>query len=152
MTPPGGHSLVIRRRIAATPEELFDAWTDPGGMRDWMCPGNIVSAEVRMDPRVGGPLLVIMRDAEKTHEHRGEFLIVQRPVKLSFTWIAASTDQQPSVVTVEFLAISERETELVLTHERFPRQESSDQYRGGWSQILARLDAYLIPAPHVKFP
>ena len=140
---PDDHSLVIRRRIAATPEELFDAWTDADGMRYWMCPGNIRSVEVRLDPRVGGSLLVIMRDADKAYEHKGQFTIVDRPSKLAFTWIAPATDLLPTLVTVEFLRISENESELVLTHERFLRKDPSDQYRGGWSQILARLDIYL---------
>ena len=137
------NKVVIRRRIAATPEELFDAWTDADGMRDWMCPGNIQSVEVRMEPRVGGALLVIMNDGSKTYEHRGEFSIVDRPVKLAFTWIAAATDMQLTLVTTEFGRAAEIETDLVLTHERFPRKEASDQYRGGWGQIVTRLDAYL---------
>jgi uncharacterized protein YndB with AHSA1/START domain len=92
------NKVVIRRRIAATPEELFDAWTDADGMRDWMCPGNIQSVEVRMEPRVGGALLIIMNDGVKTYEHRGEFSIVDRPLKLAFTWIAAATDMQQTPV------------------------------------------------------
>jgi len=139
----GGHMLVIRRRIAATPEELFDAWTDGEGMREWMCPGNILSVEVRLEPRVGGSLLVIMRDPDKTYEHKGQFTILDRPSKLAFTWIAAATDMQPTLVTLEFLRISETESELVLTHEHFPRKDASDQYRGGWGQIVDRLDVYL---------
>src|SRR5215472_3780816 len=59
------NKVVIRRRIAATPEELFDAWTDADGMREWMCPGNIQSVEVRMEPRVGGALLIIMHDGDR---------------------------------------------------------------------------------------
>jgi uncharacterized protein YndB with AHSA1/START domain len=137
------HSLVIRRRIAATPEELFEAWTDADGMREWMCPGDIRRAEVRMELRVGGSLLVIMHDDEKAYEHKGQFTIIERPSKLAFTWIAAATDMQPTLVTVEFLPISKTESELVLTHERFPRKEPADRYRGGWSQIVARLDTYL---------
>jgi uncharacterized protein YndB with AHSA1/START domain len=124
MTPPSDpNKVVIRRRLRASPEELFDAWTDAEGMRAWMCPGQILSVEVRMEAHVGGALLVVMRDANRTYEHRG--------------------DQQPTVVTVEFLPINESDTELVLTHERFPREEVSEQYRGGWGQILDRLDRYL---------
>jgi uncharacterized protein YndB with AHSA1/START domain len=137
------NKVVIRRRLHATPEELFDAWMDAEGMREWMCPGNILSVEVRMEPRVGGSLLVIMRDADKTYEHKGQFTVVERPSRLAFTWIAAATDMQPTLVTVEFLRINEVESELVLTHEKFPRKEPGDQYRSGWSQIMARLEAYL---------
>ena len=139
----GGNRVVIRRRLRATREELFDAWTDAEGMRAWMCPGAILSVDVQLDPRPGGTLLVIMRDATRTYEHRGEFLVVDRPSKLSFTWIAAATDHQPTVVTVEFFAIDESETDLVLTHERFPRKDASDQYRDGWSQIADRLETHL---------
>ena len=143
MPPLDANTVVIRRRLKATPEELFDAWIDPEGMRSWMCPGNIESVEVQMEPRVGGSLLVIMRDPVKTYEHRGQFTIVDRPAKLAFTWTAAATDQTETLVTVEFLSIDETETELVLTHEKFPRKAASDQYRGGWAQIVSRLEAFL---------
>jgi uncharacterized protein YndB with AHSA1/START domain len=32
-----GGKVFIRRQIRATRQELFDAWTDPEGMREWMC-------------------------------------------------------------------------------------------------------------------
>ena len=137
------NTVVIRRRIAATREELFDAWTDPEGMRTWMCPGNIVSVDVRMDPRVGESLRIIMRDPNGVYEHRGEFTIIDRPAKLAFTWIAEATDLRPTLVTVEFFVVSESSSDLVLTHEKFPRKEVSDHYRGGWGQIVGRLEEYL---------
>jgi uncharacterized protein YndB with AHSA1/START domain len=135
--------LVIRRRILATREELFDAWTDPESMRVWMCPGDIISADVTLDLRVGGSFLITMRTPTAAYEHRGEFTIIDRPSKLAFTWIARATDLRPTLVTVEFFEISETESELVLTHENFPRKEVRDQYQGGWGQIIDRLEQYL---------
>jgi uncharacterized protein YndB with AHSA1/START domain len=143
MSQSDSNKLVIRRRVPATREELFSAWTDAEGMREWMCPGNILSVDVHMDLRVGGSFLIVMRDAHDTHEHRGEFTIIDRPGKLSFTWIAKATDFQPTLVTVELFAVTENETELVLTHENFPGKEATDQYRGGWGQIVDRLETYL---------
>jgi uncharacterized protein YndB with AHSA1/START domain len=135
--------LVVRRRIPATREEVFDAWTSPEGMREWMCPGNTVSADVRIDLRVGGSLLIVMRDPDNVYEHRGEFMIIERPGKLAFTWIAQGTDFQPTLVTVEFFAASEAECDLVLTHEKFPGKEVRDRYSRGWGQITERLQQYL---------
>ena len=135
--------VVVRRRIAATREELFDEWTDPDSMRVWMCPGDVVSADVALDPRVGGSLHILMRSPTQTFEHRGEFTVVDRPSKLAFTWIAVATDLVPTLVTVEFFVAGENETELVLTHERFPRKEVADQYQGGWGQIVGRLEQHL---------
>jgi uncharacterized protein YndB with AHSA1/START domain len=108
-----------------------------------MCPGDIVSVDVTMDLRVGGALLITMRDRDKAYEHQGEFTIIERPTKLAFTWRAQATDFLPTLVTVELLAVSDFETDLVLTHERFPRKEVSDRYRGGWAQIVLRLDEHL---------
>jgi len=135
--------VIIRKRIPATREELFDAWIDPVGMRDWMCPGNIESAEVHIEPRVGGSLLIIMRGLTGRVEHRGEFKIIERPAKLAFTWIAKATRWRPTLVTIEFLKISANETELVLTHQDIPISDVRDQYRDGWNQIIDRLRQFL---------
>jgi len=137
------NKVVIRRQIRATRQELFDKWTDPEGMREWMCPGNIVSAEVQMDPCFGGRLVIVMRGPTEVVEHRGEFTVFDPPSKLAFTWIAKSTDLHPTLVTVEFLEVSPTESELVLTHSEIPRKEVSNQYQSGWGQIISRLEQYL---------
>jgi uncharacterized protein YndB with AHSA1/START domain len=143
MTAPASDALVIRRRVRAAADELFAEWTTPENMGAWMCPGEIVSTEVRMDLRVGGALSIVMRDTKTTYEHRGEFTVIEPPMKLAFTWIAAATDHKTTLVSVEFIPVSELETELVLTHRDFPRPESRERYRGGWARILERLDEHL---------
>ena len=139
MTPEDPEVVVVRRRIAAPPEVLFDAWTDPEGMRNWMCPGSIVSAEVELDPRPGGRLRVVMRDAEKSYEHLGEFLAVERPRKLVFSWSAAATLMRTTQVSVEFLPLGPDLTEVVVTHTSLPSREVRDRYQGGWAGILEKL-------------
>jgi uncharacterized protein YndB with AHSA1/START domain len=135
--------VAIRRRIKATREELFDAWIDPEGMKEWMCPGDIASAEVQMDARVGGSLLIVMRGPTETHEHRGEFKVVERPTKLVFSWTGKTTEWLITLVTVEFFEVSESESELVLTHENFPSKEVRDRHQSGWSQIVTLLEQYI---------
>jgi uncharacterized protein YndB with AHSA1/START domain len=143
MTPAQGNMVVVRKRIAATREELFDEWTDPEGMREWMRPGDALSAEVQLEPRAGGALLFIIRSPTETFEHRGVFQVFERPSKLAFTWTAKNIGAQETLVTVEFREISATETELVLTHERIPRKDVSDRYQSGWSRIVSLLDDYL---------
>jgi hypothetical protein len=36
------------------------------------------------------------------YEHRGEYLAIEPPSLLSFTWISKATDHKPTVVTIEF--------------------------------------------------
>jgi uncharacterized protein YndB with AHSA1/START domain len=144
MSEPGAvTTLVVRRRIAATREDLFDAWTDPASMRAWMCPGSVASAEVEMDLRVGGRLRILMQDSAATYEYHGVFTVIDRPAVLAFTWIAKATDMHTTLVTVEFIERGELDTELVLTHEPWPRPEGRDQYRAGWTSILEKLAAFL---------
>jgi uncharacterized protein YndB with AHSA1/START domain len=142
-SPEEPEAVIIRRRIAASRDEVFDAWTDAEGMRLWMCPGDIVSTVVHLDARVGGALRVVMQGATGTSEHWGEFTTVDRPVKLAFTWCAKATDFVPTLVTVELFEAANGQCDLVLKHEKFLRPDAREQYRGGWGQIVTRLEAFL---------
>jgi uncharacterized protein YndB with AHSA1/START domain len=129
--------------IPASREKVFAAWTDPESMRTWMCPGDIQTADVTMDLRVGGALRIVMRSATQTFEHWGEFTVIEPPSRLAFTWIAAATDKAHTLVTVELREMGPEATELLLTHERFPRPEVREQYRGGWAAIVSLLERHI---------
>ena len=129
-------SVRITRRVHATPEEVFDAWTDPESIRVWMCPGDVSEARARLDARVGGKYQIDMVGSTATFEHTGEYLVVDRPRKLSFTWKSIPTNNQRTVVTIDLKPISAGETELTLTHEGFPSAESARNHGMGWGAIL----------------
>jgi uncharacterized protein YndB with AHSA1/START domain len=137
---------VIRRRIRAARKELFDAWTDPESMREWMLPGNAVSAEVHMDARVGGELLIIIRSPIEVFRHWGQFRVVDRPSRLAFTWNAEVMEGRTTLVTVDFFEIAPDETELVLTHDQIPFKPVSERYAAGWRDIIDRLAEHLARA------
>jgi uncharacterized protein YndB with AHSA1/START domain len=59
-----------------------------------------------------------------------------------FTWSAAETPGEVTLVTVEFFPHG-NERELVLTHERFPRADVAKRYENGWGTIADKLAAYL---------
>ena len=134
--------LVIRKVIPASREEVFAAWIDPESIRDWMCPGDTVTAEARLDPRVGGSYRIVMKSPTREYNHTGEYLVVEPPAKLVFTWVSNSTGNQPTLVTVELFARGGA-CELVLTHERFTNAEDARRHEGGWGQIVDKLTAHL---------
>ncbi|HSB53537.1 MAG TPA: SRPBCC domain-containing protein [Gemmatimonadales bacterium] len=134
--------LVVRRQIAAQREKVFEAWLDSESLAHWMRPGDSTHATVSVDPRVGGGFRIVMEGP--THgavEHRGEYLAIEPPSLLSFTWISRPTDYQPTVVTIEF---HERGTgtELVLTH-RGLAPKAVEGHRKGWTDIVRLLDEAL---------
>jgi uncharacterized protein YndB with AHSA1/START domain len=137
--------LVVRRQIAVPRERVFEAWLDSASLAQWMRPNtfDFTHATVTVDPRVGGGFRIVMegRTNGLDYEHRGEYLAIEPPSLLSFTWISRGTDYQPTVVTVE---LHERGagTELVLTHGRLP-PKAVDGHRQGWTDIVRLLDETL---------
>ncbi len=138
-----GPVLVVRRQIAVPRERVFAAWLDSESLAHWMRPGDVTHATVAVDPRVGGAFRIVMQGRRDgvDHEHRGEYLVIEPPSLLSFTWISRSTDYEPTVVTIEF---HERGTgtELVLTHRRLA-PKAVEGHRKGWTDILRVLDEAL---------
>jgi uncharacterized protein YndB with AHSA1/START domain len=130
-------ALVVERVIRATPDEVFDAWTTPSRMAAWMSP--IGAAEAEVDLRVGGSFRVVMVEARI--EHTGEYLEIDPPRRLVFTWVSPFTGGESSVVTVE-LHPHEDGTRVVLTHERLP-ENVVDGHRDGWGTMIDRLAGIL---------
>jgi uncharacterized protein YndB with AHSA1/START domain len=130
-------SIRLERLLSAPVEDVFDAMTDPTRMADWFSP--IGRAEVEAVPVVGGRLHVVMVEGDVRLEHDGEFLDVQRPTRLEFTWRSRFTGDRPTVVTVE-LSDEDGKTRLVLEHEGLPA-DARESHEGGWGGILDRLSA-----------
>ncbi len=137
--------LVVRRLIPAARERVFAAWLDPVSLAQWMCPGTVTRAEVALDPRVGGRFSIVMHHPAGSVEHRGEYLVIEPPARLSFTWISRNTDHQPSVVTVEFVERGPA-TEVVLTHRQLPARQV-EGHRKGWTDIVRKLGETLAERP-----
>ena len=138
----GTHRIVVRRRMPAPREVVYQAWIDPEGLREWMCPGDIVSAEAVLDVRVGGSFRIVMKSKDRVHEHTGSYQVVDPPAKLAFTWSAVENPGEITLVTVEFLAQGE-ESELVITHEGFTKSDVAERYKMGWGTIANKFAAYL---------
>lgn len=134
--------LRLRRLLPAPPEEVFDAWTDPEQVRQWLCPGTGTVPEASIDARPGGRFRIIMRSEGRDYVHTGEYRELVRPRRLVFTWISEETAGRESLVTVELRRRGGR-TEMTLTHEALPDDASRDRHRGGWSSILDRLEGRL---------
>jgi len=131
----GTTEIRIERLLSAGVEEVYTAWTSPASMARWLSPTG--QAEVEADVRVGGRLRVVMVGEGRRIEHTGEYLTVEPPHRLVFTWRSSYTGERPSEVTV---ALSDEggATRLVLAHRRLP-EATAAAHEGGWGAILDRL-------------
>jgi len=97
----------VTHRFRASPERVFDVFLDPVLARRWQAAwlrrngesGNMT--EVALDPRVGGKLMLMDGRHGAGARHWGEFLSLDRPSKISFSWMADEAEaDDPSVVSM----------------------------------------------------
>lgn len=134
-------SLTVTRRFDASPERVFDAWLDPETARKWLFSdegSEIVRAEI--DARVGGGFSFVRRSPEGDLEHVGEYLEIDRPRRLVFTFAVPALSPEYDRVTVEIVRL-DKGCELTLTNEMSPEVHSEwgEQTREGWTKMLAAL-------------
>jgi uncharacterized protein YndB with AHSA1/START domain len=136
MSAPASATVMVRRTIDASPDELFDAWLDPDSLSAWMRPKKIHRTTATLDARVGGAFEIVLHGDGEVYTHYGSYLQIERPQRLVFTWQSSGTHDTQTLVTVDFIAQA-RGTEIVIVHERLPDADARAAHREGWSEVLA---------------
>jgi uncharacterized protein YndB with AHSA1/START domain len=134
--------LVLKRRLNASPDKVYAAWTEPAHLARWWGPsGADRTVKAEMDVRVGGRFQIVFEaeDGEQ-HDVRGVYKEVEAQKKLVFSWAWRTTPERESLVTVDLEPDGEA-TLLTLTHEKFFDEAARDRHRQGWSGALDKLAA-----------
>ena len=135
--------VTINKEINAPLNKVFDAWLDPEFLTKFMMPmPGMLNPKTSNDPRKGGKFEILMQVGENIIPHHGEYLEIERPNKLSFSWISPAS-RDDSVVTLIFKSISDNKTNVELTHVKFFDEEKRDNHKGGWTNILEALSSLL---------
>jgi uncharacterized protein YndB with AHSA1/START domain len=131
---------VVTRHFNASAGRVFDAWLDPAWIGRWMFGPNVREEQiVRLDcePRVGGKFSFVVNRAGKEIDHVGEYLEIDRPHCLVFTWATRDSLPNPSRVVVEIVPLDESTCELTLTHVMGSNWASFvDKAADSWRQML----------------
>lgn len=136
-------SLTIKRRIKASPERVYRAWTDPAQITRWFGPEGAEMLSAEADVRVGGRYRMVFRTPDgEEHDVSGSYREVTPNQKLVFTWMWRTMPERQSLVTVS-LERDDDGTLLTLLHEQFFDEATRDRHRSGWSGTLDKLERYL---------
>ncbi|MDX2202612.1 MAG: SRPBCC domain-containing protein [Hyphomicrobiaceae bacterium] len=138
-------SLTLKRRINATPEKVYAAWTDAEKLVGWFGPSDtkIGSLRASLDVRVGGRYQINFATEDgEAHQVSGSYREVVPGRRLVFTWAWVTTPERQSLVTVT-VAPDGAGTLLTLHHEQFFDETARDGHQRGWTGTLDRLDRYL---------
>jgi uncharacterized protein YndB with AHSA1/START domain len=126
-------AIVREVRIDASPETVFDFFTDPAKMVRWK------GVTATLDPRPGGVYRVQMNEQAVA---LGEYVEVDPPNRVVFTWGWAGDDAltPPGSSTVEVTFTPDGDGTLVrLVHTGLPSPESAEAHGHGWDQYMPRL-------------
>ncbi len=133
------YAVTVRREIAASAEELFDAWLDADSLGVWLRPGGIRETRAETDPREGGTFRIVMVADESSIVHSGTYREIDRPRRLVFTWSSPATRFRDSVVTVTFQPSSSGSTVVEIHQVGLPDEEAQASHTAGWSGALTEL-------------
>lgn len=133
----------VSRRFSASAERVFDAWLDPEMIGRWMFGPNHreeVVVNITTDAHVGGSFSFVVRRQDVEIDHIGEYLEIERPCRLMFTWAVAPDPIDSSRVVVDIQALKNG-CELTLTHELHPDwADFTSQTEEAWVKMLEALE------------
>ena len=142
-TQPQTTSLQISRIFAAPREKVFRAWTDPKTLKLWFGPPGYKTTSAEVDLRLGGGFrLTLQKPNGDTVSAFGTFREIRPSERLVCSWNWDYNDIGETILTLEFRDAG-GETELILSHERFPTIEQRDGHNTGWTGCFDKLEEFL---------
>jgi uncharacterized protein YndB with AHSA1/START domain len=119
--------------IAASPETVWEFLVDPEKLKRWK------GIDVNLDPQPGG---VYYCEVIPGHKARGEFVELDKPNRLVFTWgWEGNEGVPPGSSTIEIELASDGDgTSLRFVHTDLPNAEAVASHAHGWDHYLPRLE------------
>jgi uncharacterized protein YndB with AHSA1/START domain len=134
--------IIVKREYAFPAERVFDAWLKPEITRRWLFTtddSEVICCEI--DARVGGKFEIVdKRDSGEFKgeiRHIGEYLEIDRPRRLVFTFGVPQFDPNMTRVEIDIVA-TDSGCELTLTHHGVP-EEWQAPTNEGWTKLLGNL-------------
>ncbi len=139
-------SLEIKRFLKAPAALVYEAWTDPVQLEEWFAPEGTRTRSIALDLRVGGKYRweLLTQQGEEWAAF-GEYRELVAGKKIVFTWKWDDDEVWQNTISLVTIELSDRDggTELRLTHEQLPGEESRDRHSEGWNSVLDRLDQFV---------
>jgi len=138
-------TVVVTQRFRVAPERVFDAWLDVKCIAKFAFGPEVrkeTIVRLGIDAHVGGAFsLVVRRDGQEL-DHNGEYLVLERPHHLAFTW-RVGTEDAPSRVDIKVDRTSGGCT-MTLTHTMDPKwADWAPKVQHGWVTLARNLERVL---------
>lgn len=152
---PDQDAVVSEIQIAAPPERVFQALTDPAELKRWFNNPECPVKSWQMDARLGGHYgyttekgTVVVNNVTE-FECQGEITEYDPPRVLAYTWIANWHDDKSrrTVVRWELTPIVGKQsggTQVKVTHSGLTQEPAARKdYSGGWTGVVEMLKKFV---------
>jgi uncharacterized protein YndB with AHSA1/START domain len=136
-------AIVVKREFSYSAERVFDAWLTPDVTRRWLFTtddSEVIRCEI--DARVGGKFEIVDKrdngEFKGEIRHIGEYLEIDRPSRLVFTFGVPQFDPRMTRVEIDIVEQGSG-CELTLTHHGVP-EEWQAPTNEGWTKLLGNLE------------
>lgn len=138
-------TLIIEREFSASPEQVYNAWTNPEILTKWWGPEGVSVPELSLDVREGGKWITTFYSENMGKRIvSGEYITLSPYDRLVFTWGWVDEGVRGHETEVEIvLQQSGDNTVMTLTQKSFAEMEHRDNHNFGWSSSFGKLDNVL---------
>jgi uncharacterized protein YndB with AHSA1/START domain/predicted pyridoxine 5'-phosphate oxidase superfamily flavin-nucleotide-binding protein len=133
------------RKLRATPEAVYAAWTEPAILARWLAPGADTVTSVMTDVRTGGSFrLEGLNGDGKPYCFSGNYLELAEDRRVALSWTydgpVPALRGGSSIVIADLRPIESDLTELTLTHEKLGERDAAEIYRVSWTECIGKLE------------
>ena len=141
-----------RANIKASPERIFDAFTDPAQLTQWWWPNGFSCPKAEVDLRIGGTYRIAMKwpgsiptEQQFSHYMGGEYYEIDRPHRLVMSGRAINDEEGELFATLIEITLEPCEAEHKSDHASvllrpLPPPEAMAGAQQGWSEQLDKLE------------
>lgn len=144
--------LTMARRLNASTNDVFKAWTKPELMKKWLFTTEATNEVARNEFRVGGVWEIVDRRDGEEYRATGEYVEIDAPHKIGFTFEMPQFNDLQDHIIVWVSAVGDAcemtfKQEIVVPHEEdwseedleTAMKEFSGQSEDGWDRMFEGL-------------
>ena len=144
--------LTMARRLHADTNDVYKAWTKPELMKKWLFTTESTNVAAKNDFRIGGVWEIVDRREEMEYRATGEYLLIDAPHKLGFTFKMPQFNDLQDHIIVWVSSVGDAcemtfKQEIVVPHEEDwseddlenAMKEYSGQSEEGWDRMFEGL-------------